>query len=139
MQNTQPAVPDVAKSTAPIPPILAPKLIMVFWMLLGAAAGIKMMESIWRVRGVDVGEFSIAVPVGGALGALTGVLLGLLESPRMLVLLMAVFACGSAGGVAGQLPWGAAGQIGGQIAGALVGAIAWAIWVFIGRRKEPRR
>ncbi len=72
MQDTQQAVTDAATSTAPIPPVLAPVLMMVFWMLLGGAAGIKIMESIWRVRGVAVGEFTIALPVGGAVGVLAG-------------------------------------------------------------------
>ena len=112
---------------------------MVFWMLLGGAAGIKIMESIWRFRGIEVGELTIAVPVGGAVGALAGALLGLIKNPRLLVLLMAVFAGASAGGVAGQLPWGDVGQIGGQIAGGLVAGIAWTIWLFIERRKAPKR
>ncbi len=63
-------------------------------------------------------------------------LLGLINDPRLLVLMMAVFAGASAGGVAGQLPWGDIGQIGGQIAGGLVGGVAWAIWLFVGRTKE---
>ena len=45
---------------------------MVFWMLLGGAAGIKIMEGIWRFLGVGFGQFAIAVPVGGAVGALAG-------------------------------------------------------------------
>ena len=137
MEDTQPAVPDEAKSTSPIPPVLAPTLMMVFWMLLGGAAGIKMMESIWRFRGVAVGEMTIAVPVGGAVGALAGALLGLIKNPRLLVLLMAVFAGGSAGGVAGQLPWGDVGQIGGQVAGGLAGGIAWAFWLFMAAERSP--
>jgi len=100
---------------------------MAFWMLLGGAAGIKIMQSIWRFLGVEVGELTIAVPVGGAVGALAGALLGLITNPRLLVLLMAVFAGASAGGVAGRLPWGDIGEIGGQVAGGLVGGIAWAI------------
>ena len=38
---------------------------VVFWMLLGGAAGIKIMESIWHFLGVESGELTIAVPVGG--------------------------------------------------------------------------
>ena len=34
----------------PFLPVLAPVLMMVFWMLLGGAAGIKMMESIRLAR-----------------------------------------------------------------------------------------
>jgi hypothetical protein len=138
MKDTQPAVPDAATSTSPIPPVLAPILMMVFWMLLGGAAGIKIMQRIWRFLDVEVGELTIAVPVGGAVGALAGALLGLISNPRLLVLLMAVFAGASAGGVAGQLPWGDVGQIGGQVGGGLVGGIAWAIWLLMGRSKEPK-
>jgi hypothetical protein len=138
MKDTPPpAVPD-STSTPPLPPVLAPTLMMVFWMLLGGAAGIKVMESIWRFRGVAVGEMTIAVPVGGAVGTLAGALLGLIQNPRSLVLLMAVFAGASAGGVAGELPWGDVGQIGGQVGGGLVGGIAWAIWLLMGRSKEPK-
>jgi len=138
MEDTGQAVPDGAGSTSPIPPVLAPILMMVFWMLLGGAAGIKIMQSIWRLLGVGVGEFTIAVPVGGAVGALAGALLGLINNPRLLVLLMAVFAGASAGGVAGQLAWGDAGGIGGQLAGSLVGGIAWALWLYFLRRKESK-
>jgi hypothetical protein len=137
MSDIQPSGRDVASSTSPIVPVLAPTLMMVFWMLLGGAAGIKMMESIWRFRGVAAGEMTIAVPVGGAVGALAGALLGLIRNPRVLVLLMAVFAGGSAGGVAGQLPWGDVGEIGGQFAGALAGGIAWAFWLFMAAGRSP--
>ena len=51
-------------------------------------------------------------------GSSSGALLGLIKDPRLVVLLMALFAGASAGGVAGQLPWGDVGQFGGQIAGA---------------------
>ncbi len=138
MEDAGHQVSEPPSTASPLPPVLAPILMMVFWMLLGGAAGIKMMESIWRVRGVEVGELTIAVPVGGAVGALAGALLGLINSPRFLVLLMAVFAGGSAGGVAGQIPWGDVGQIGGQVAGGLVGGLAWAIWLLMGRSKEPK-
>ncbi len=137
MKDSQRTVPDAPMSNAPIPPVLARGLMMVFWVLLGGAAGIKTMESIWRFLGVGFGEFTIAVPIGGAVGALAGALLGLINHPHLLVLLMAVFAGASAGGVAGQLPWGDVGNIGGQVAGGLVGGIAWAIWLWMGRGLEP--
>jgi hypothetical protein len=137
MENAGHEVPDPPSSALPLSPVLAPVLMIVFWVLLGGAAGIKIMESIWRFLGVEVGELTIAVPVGGAAGALVGALLGLINNPRLLVLLMAVFAGASAGGVAGQLPWGDVGEIGGQVAGGLVGGIAWAIWLLVGRRREP--
>lgn len=137
MKDPQTAVPDEAKSTSPIPPALAPTLMMVFWMLLGGAAGVKAMQSVWRLLGLGVGEVAIAVPVGGAVGALVGVLLGLIRNPRSLVLLMAMFAGAAAGGVAGMVPWGDVGEIGGQVAGGLVGGIAWAAWLFTGHGKPP--
>jgi hypothetical protein len=133
MVDTGHDIPD------PPSPVLAPTLMIVFWMLLGGSAGIKIMEGIWRFFGVEVGELTIAVPVGGAVGALAGALLGLINNPRFLVLLMAIFAGASAGGVAGQILWGDVGQIGGQVAGTLVGGITWAIWLFGGRSKEPKR
>jgi hypothetical protein len=111
---------------------------MVFWMLLGGAAGTKIMQSIWRLLGVEVGQVTIAVPIGGALGALIGALLGLITNPRWLVLLMAVFAGSAAGGVAAAIPWGDIGEIAGQVAGGLVGGIAWAIWLILGRGNEPK-
>ena len=138
MKDTPPAIPDATKPASPISPVLAPKLMMVFWMLWAAAAGIKIMESIWRYRGVEAGKVTIAVSVGGALGAVVGALLGLIKNPQVLVLLMAIFAGASAGGVAGELPWGDVGQIGGQIGGGLIGGIAWAIWLLVGRGKLRR-
>ena len=138
MEDTEHGVPDPPSPAPPLAPVLAPVLMMVFWMLLGGAAGIKIMQSIWRFLGVEAGQVTIAVPVGGALGALIGALLGLINNPRWLVLLMAVFAGASAGGVAGEIPWGDVGEIGGQVAGGLVGGIAWATWLLWGRGKEPK-
>lgn len=119
------------------PPLapLAPILMMAFWMLLGGAAGIKTLQSLWNLLGIEVGVVAIAVPVGGVVGALAGALLGLISHPRLLVLLMAVFAGASAGAVAGKLPWGEIGEIGGQVAGGVVGGIAWATWLLIERGK----
>jgi len=70
--------------------------------------------------------------IGIVVGALVGALLGLISNPRLLVLLMAVFAGSTAGAVAGRLRWGDIGEIGGQVAGGLVGGIAWAVWLFVG-------
>lgn len=136
MKNTEQETPGAAGPTAPIPPPLAPILMMSFWMLLGGAAGIKLAQSMWQLLGWGEGEVSIAVPVGGVAGALAGALLGLISNPRLLVLLMAMFAGASAGAVAGKLPWGEIGEIGGQIGGGLVGGIAWALWLFVESRKE---
>ncbi len=72
MEDTQPKVSDKAVPTSPVPPVLAPLLMVVFWMLLGGAAGIKTMQTIWSLAGVASGELTIAVPVGGVVGALVG-------------------------------------------------------------------
>lgn len=127
---------DTPSATQPARLPLAPLMMMAFWMLLGGAAGIRAAQSIWRFLGVDAGEVAIAVPLGGGVGALAGALLGLISNPRMLVLLMAVFAGSAAGAVAGKVPWGEIGEICGQVSGALVGGIAWATWVFIELRNE---
>lgn len=111
---------------------------MVFWMLLGGAAGIKVTEAIWRCRGAEAGELVVAISAGGVAGATAGAFLGLIQNPRALVLLMATFAGASAGGVAGELPWGDVGQIGGQVVGGMVGGITWAIWLLVGRGKRAR-
>jgi hypothetical protein len=108
---------------------------MTFWMLLGAAAGIKLSQSTWRLLGWGAGDVSIAVSAGGVVEALAGALLGLISNPRLLVLLMAVFAGSAAGAAAGKLPWGDIGEIGGQMAGGLVGAMAWFVWLFVEGRK----
>jgi len=121
-----------------MPPGLAPVLMMAFWVLLGGAAGIKLAQSLWQLLGWSAGVVSIAVPVGGVVGALAGVLLGLIRNPRLLVLLMAMFAGTAAGGVAGKVPWGEIGQIGGQVAGGVVGVIAWATWLLMGRGKDSK-
>ena len=124
------------KRPAPIIPVLDRVLMTVFWMLLGGAAGIKITQSIWRFVGFEIGQVSIAVPIGGVAGALVGVLLSWITNPRLLVLLMAVFAGSAAGGVAGQLAWAEVGELGGQFAGCLVGGIAWALWLFLAPRME---
>lgn len=133
MSNAKPDSPSaVPQVLAPLVP-LAPALMMAFWMLLGAAAGIKVAQSVWQLLGWGDWAVSVAVPVGGVAGAALGALLGLITRPQLLVLLMAVFAGASAGGVAGHVAWGATGEIGGQVAGGLVGALAWATWLFVNR------
>ncbi len=138
MKGTGQEVPGAPWPAEPSPPPLAPVLMMAFWMLLGGAAGIKLAQSVWQLLGWGAGDVSVAVPVGGVVGALAGALLGLISNPRLLVLLMAVFAGASAGAVAGKLPWGEVGEVCGQVGGALVGGIAWAGWLFLGRRKDLR-
>jgi hypothetical protein len=134
MGDNPQSVPDVAPSTSPVAPVLAPVLMMAFWMLLGGAAGIKIMQGIWPFLGFAGGQVTVAIPIGGAVGALAGALLGLIRNPRWLVLLMAVFAGSAAGAVAGKVPWGEIGEIGGQVVGGLIGGIAWAVWL-VTRRK----
>jgi hypothetical protein len=109
---------------------------MAFWMLLGAAAGIRLVNSLWHLFGLGAGGASVAVPIGGVAGAAAGAALGRISSPRLLVLLMAVFAGSSAGGVAGELAWGDIGRIGGQVVGGLLGGIAWATWLFVGGGRD---
>jgi hypothetical protein len=107
------AKPDPQFTTPPVlAPLvpLAPALMMVFWMLLGASAGTKLSQSLWQLLGWGDGEVSIAVPVGGAAGAAVGAVLGRIKNPRLLVLLMAAFAGSTAGGVAGQIAWGRLGR-----------------------------
>jgi hypothetical protein len=99
------AEPDARFAPPPALAPLAPALMMAFWALLGAAAGIKATQGVWHALGWG-GPVSVAVPVGGVAGAIAGALLGLITRPRLLVLLTAVFAGASAGAVAGQLAWG---------------------------------
>ena len=137
MAETEKASPGHPPSPQRVPP-LAPVLMMAFWMLLGGAAGINAAQSLWRLLGLGGRDMAVAVPIGGGAGALAGALLGLISSPRLLLLLMAVFAGAAAGGVAGRLPWGATGEVGGQVAGGLVGGTAWAVWLFLGRGEGRR-
>lgn len=139
MEDTSDAGPSRQGAPAPESPVLAPVLMTVFWALLGMASGIRIMQSIWRFLGIEVGEVAITVPVGGAVGAIAGGFLVLISNPRLLVLLMAAFAGSAAGAVAGKLPWGEVGEVGGQIAGGLVGGVAWATWLYLGRPKGPVR
>jgi hypothetical protein len=108
---------------------LAPVLMMVFWMRLDGAPGIRIAQSLWHLLGLGAGRVGVAVPVGGAL-------VGLISNPRLLVLLMAAFAGSAAGAVAGKVAWGEVGEIGGPVAGGLVGAIAWATWLYLGRDRD---
>jgi hypothetical protein len=130
MEARRPDAPHHAH--APAAPVL---LMMGFWMLLGGAAGINVTQTAWRILGWRVGEVAIAVPVGGTVGAAVGALLGLINNPRLLVLLMAVFAGSAAGAVAGKVPWGDVGEMAGQAIGGATGGLAWAVWLRVDRRK----
>ena len=136
MTHNVPSMNDKKSDPKPATPLApqaqAPALMMVFWLLLGGAAGIKISQSLWQFLGWSDGEVSVAVPVGGVVGAIGAALLGLVSNPRLLVLLMAVFAGSAAGGVAGKLAWGNVGEIAGQAVGGLLGAITWATWLSVG-------
>lgn len=64
---------EVRASDPPIPPAAPPParfLMMAFWALLGAAAGIKFTQSVWQILGRAAGEVSVAVPVGAVVAAI---------------------------------------------------------------------
>jgi hypothetical protein len=115
---------------------LAPRLILVFWLLLGSVAGVNLAQSVWRVAGLGAGAFAIAVPLGAVAGALGGGLVGRITRPHLLVLVMAILAGWSVGGLCGGFAWAEIGQIAGGLTGALVGGLTWAVWVLRERRKE---
>lgn len=133
MKEALEVVPGAARLPTPVPPVLAPVLMLVFWTLVGAAAGIKAVQSIWPLLGFGGGDLAVAIPVGSVTGALVGALLGLIRNPLWLVLLMAVYAGSAAGAVAGKIVWGDIGELGGQAAGGAVGGIAWATWLLFQR------
>lgn len=122
----------------PPPPLLplAPRLILVFWALLGSVAGVNLAQGVWRVAGPGAGAFAIAVPIGAVAGAAGGVLVGRITRPHLLVLVMAVLAGWSVGGLAGGFAWAEIGQITGGFVGSLVGALTWAVWVHRERGKD---
>jgi hypothetical protein len=122
---------------APLPLLpLAPRLMLVFWMLLGSVAGINLALSIWRVAGLSAGAFALAVPVGAVVGAVGGGLIGQITRPRLLVLVMAMLAGWSVGALVGGFAWAELGQIAGGFTGALTGGLIWAVWLLRVRGKE---
>lgn len=129
MTETGQKAPSTPRSTLSIPSPVAPLLMMTFWMLVGGAAGIRLAQSLWQFLGWDTGSVSIAVPVGGIIGAGLGALLGLITNPRALLLLMAASAGASAGAVVGKVPWGEIGEISGQALRALLGGTVRGIWL----------
>jgi hypothetical protein len=141
MNDTRQEVLLARRSAAPELAPLARRLLMVFWMVLGAATGIKIVLVLWHLFTFDVGELTIAVPVGGVVGGRIGICIGSVGRPRWLVLLMAVLAGSLVGAVAGNLSWTEIGEISGYVIGGVVGAIiwvAWVAWLFIGRGKMQR-
>lgn len=125
-----------ANSPAAPPPLLplAPKLMLVFWMLLGAVAGVKLAQGVWRMAGWNTGAIAIAVPAGAVVGATAGGLIGCITRPSLLVLIMALLAGWSLGALAGGLVWAETGQFAGGPIGALVGGLTWTLWLLRERR-----
>lgn len=120
-----------ANSPAAPPPLLplAPKLMLVFWMLLGAVAGVKLAQGVWRMAGWNTGAVAIAVPAGAVAGAIAGGFIGRITRPSLLVLIMALLAGWSLGALAGALAWAETGQFAGGSIGALVGGLTWTLWL----------
>jgi hypothetical protein len=120
------------------PPLMpmAPKLMLLFWMLLGAVAGITLAQQVWRLAGLTAGVFTIAVPVGAVGGAVGGALVGWITRPHLLVLVMALLAGWSVGAMGGGLAWAEMGQIAGGFTGALVGGLTWGVWLLRRRGDE---
>jgi len=131
-QRMQSQTPLVSPRLLP----MAPKLMLLFWMLLGAVAGITLAQQVWRLAGLTAGNFAIAVPVGAVGGAVGGVLVGRITHPHLLVLVMAILAGWSVGALAGGLAWAEIGQITGGFTGALVGGFTWGGWLLRRRRGE---
>jgi hypothetical protein len=105
---------------------LAPKVMILCGLLLGAVAGINCARRLWLVFGWKVGDIAIAVPVGAV------------TRPAVLVLRMALLAGWSVGATAGKLAWGPAGEMGGQFTGALAGLAGWLAWLLLARGKKQK-
>jgi hypothetical protein len=129
--------PQVKTNTPSAPPPLLPlasKLMLMFWMLLGAVAGVKLMQGVWRMAGWNTGAIAIAAPVGAVVGAIAGGFIGRITRPSLLVLIMALLAGWSLGALAGELAWAETGQFAGGLLGALVGGLIWTLWLLRERR-----
>ena len=74
--------------------------------------------------------------MAGVVGAAVGAVLGRISNPRLLALVMAVFAWAAVGGVAGKIPWEEIGELGDEVAGGLEGGIASATWLFFACRNK---
>jgi hypothetical protein len=134
--NSEVAKQEVKSPPPAVPPPSSPDGAEVDAGLLdahGAVAGITLAQSIWRVVSLTVGAFAIAVPVGAIAGAVGGGLVGQIARPHLLVLIMAMLAGWSVGGLCGGYAWAETGQLAGRFTGSLVGAFIWAAW-FLNRR-----
>lgn len=137
MSNSHQEAP-IAKRSASHKPAPAYRLLMVLWMLLGAATGIKFTLVIGHLFHLSVWQLAVAAPMGGLLGARIGVRIGAVASPRWLVLLMVVLAGAAVGAIASTLSWTEVGEISAYVIGGAVGAIlwiGWITWLFVARRE----
>jgi hypothetical protein len=117
---------------------MAPKLVFLFWTLMGAVAGVTLVQAIWKLAGLTAGAFAIVVPVGAVGGAVGGGLIGRITRPHLLVLVMALLAGWSVGAMSGGLAWSETGTIVGGFLGATVGGLTWTVWWLRERRdKNP--
>ena len=134
-QRRQSQAPPVSPPLLP----MAPKLIFLFWMLLGAVAGVTLAQAVWKLAGLTTGAITIAVPVGAVGGAVGGGLIGRITRPHLLVLVMALLAGWSVGAMSGGLAWAETGKIAGGFLGALVGGLTWTVWWLRERRRIEER
>jgi hypothetical protein len=84
--NAEGAKQRVQSQTPPVsPPLLpmAPRLVLLFWMLLGAVAGVTLAQGVWKLAGLTTGVFAIAVPVGAVGEAVGGGLIGRITRPHL--------------------------------------------------------
>jgi hypothetical protein len=124
--------PRVETNTPSAPPPLLPlaqKLMLLFWMLLGAVAGVKLAQGVWRMAGWSTGDLAVAVPAGAVAGAVAGGLIGRITRPSLLVLIMALLAGWSLGALVGGLVWAETGQFAGGSIVALAGGLIWTLWL----------
>ncbi len=124
------------QSSGPSLPV-APRLMLIFGVLLGGVAGINFVQFLWKMFGWTVGRYSIALPVGAVLGACGGALAAKISDPCVLVLFAGLFAGWATGNTAGKQAWGDVGALAGQFIGAAVGVLAWLAWFRVHRAKQP--
>lgn len=117
--------PSVPQTLLP----LAPKLMLVFWMLLGAVAGVKLAQELWPMAGWTSGAIAGGVPIGAVAGAAAGGILGRITRPSLLVLIMALLTGWSLGALTGGLAWAHIGQFAGGLLGMLIGGLTWTLWL----------
>jgi hypothetical protein len=131
------AKPQGKAHTPSAPPSLlplAPKLMLVFWILLGVVAGVKLAQGMWPMAGWTSGTIAGAVPIGAVAGVAVGALIGRITRPSLLVLIMALLAGWSLGALTGGLAWSQIGQFTCGLLGLLIGGLTWTLWL----RREQR-